>query len=340
MNAMLRTYSDVPWLTPADMQLFGVPPWEALDELASNWLGNSCLALPSVRVGLCWALDEQRYARHRDHILVPRFVGRCILNSVGRFALPVESPTEQTRIALVVDQFGLRQNISALLPQFEQSRWSYIEDSPYGIGADEIPATGSLGRFIGLGKVLPVVQGALFIAGDEGIRRAIRLNRQKSSPWALPVWLTMLFLRKQFVSEYSEMADAAYEMYPAARGGSFALRGNIAAVFKKIEMFEHESRDRVAAVTDALGKKNILLQDQTRLGYVIPFLPGEAMSSARAIFRKHGFSDSILNVDLNRNMLDPNYVRTLVVPVNPRIAHDQFEQLLSGLKKLLPPMRI
>lgn len=333
MNATVRTYSDVPWLTPADIQIFGVPSWETLDEVASNWLGQSCLALPSVRVGLCWALDEQRYARHRDHILVPRFVGRCILNSVGRFALPVESPTEQTRIVLVVDQFGRRQNISALLPRFEQGRWSFIEDSPYGIGADETPATGSLGRFIGLGKVLPVVQGALFVAGDEGISRAIKLNRQKASPWALPVWLTMLFLRKRFASGYSEVADAAYEMYPAARGGSIALRGNIAAVFRKIEMFERESRDRVAAAMDALGE-HVLLPDQSRLGYVIPFLPGEALNSAQAIFRKFGFSDATLHVDLNRNMLEPTYAKTIVVPVNPRIPRWQFDSLLLGLRAL------
>lgn len=336
MSALAEVYSDVPWLTFSDLRVFGAPSWEALDEHASCWLGRPCLALPSVRVGLCWALETLGYARHRDHILVPRFVGRCILNSLGRFALPVELPTAQTRIALVVDQFGRRQDLGALEPRFSESRWSYVEDSPYGIGADETPGRSSSGRFIGLGKVLPVVQGGLFVEGDEAISRSIRANRQKSSPWAFPVWLAMLMLRKRFVKGYSDMADAAYEMYPAAKGGCAALRGNLAAVFEQIDAFERESVRRLTAVTEALGE-HVLVPDQRRLGYVVPFLPGVAMNSAQAIFRQFGFSDAALHVDLSRNMLAPNYAKTLLVPVNSRIPRERFDLLLSELQALLKP---
>lgn len=328
-----RIFSDVPWLTPADLQIFGTPPWALLDDVASTWLGHPCLVLPSIRVGLCWALEQRGYRRHRDHILVPRFMGRCILNSLGRFALPVESPTDQTRIALVVDQFGRRQATGALGPQFAKRNWAYIEDSPYGVGADERPGAGSLGRFIGLSKVLPVVQGALFIAGDEALRQCIESNRQNSSAWGWPVWLTMLLLRKRYATGYSDAADAAYELYPAARGGSAALRGNLAAVFRRIELFERESQERMAAVVDVLGKY-VRPPDQRRLGYVVPFLPGAGLESAQAIFRKFGFSDAVLHVDLNRNMLEPNYVKSLVVPINPCIPRQSFDLLLSGLKAL------
>lgn len=328
-----RIFSDVPWLTPADLQIFGTPPWAVLDNLASTWLGQPCLVLPSIRVGLCWALEQRGYRRHRDHILVPRFMGRCILNSLGRFALPVESPTDQTRIALVVDQFGRRQVTGAMAPQFSERNWAYIEDSPYGVGADERPGAGSLGRFIGLSKVLPVVQGALFIAGDEALRQRIESNRQNSSAWGWPVWLTMLLLRKRYATGYSDAADAAYELYPAARGGSAALRGNLAAVFRRIELFERESQERMAAVLDVLGK-HVLPTDQRRLAYVVPFLPGDDLLTAQAIFRNRGFSDAVLHFDLNCNMLEPNYVKSLVIPINSRISRQSFDLLLTELKVL------
>jgi hypothetical protein len=338
MTSPGRIFSDVPWLTRADLQIFGAPPWARLDELASAWLGQRCLVLPSVRVGLCWALEQRAYRRHSDHILVPRFMGRCILNSLGRFALPVESPTDQTRIALVVDQFGRRQATGTLGPQLAERNWAYIEDSPYGVGTDERPGEGSLGRFIGLCKVLPVVQGALFIAGDEALSQCIRSNRENSSAWGWPVWLTMLLLRKRYATGYSDAADAAYELYPAARGGSAALRGNLAAVFRKIELFEQESQGRMAAVIDALGQ-HVLPPDQRRLGYLVPFLPGTDLESAQAIFRKCGFCDAVLHVDLNRNMLEPNYVKSLVIPINPCIQRQSFELLVSGLKALTDLMQ-
>lgn len=333
MSFRMPIYSDTPWLKLADMQVFEAPSWHALDEIASAWLGTTCLALPSIRVGLCWALEQREFARHRDHILVPRFTGRCILNCLGRFALPVESLTEKTRIAVVVHQFGRHQNIDVVGGQLAKNGCSYIEDSPYGVGDDECLADGSLGRFIGLGKVLPIVQGALFVSGDEAISRQIELKRQQTSPWALPVWLTMLLLRKQFSGGYSEMADAAYEMYPGSRGGCRYLRGNLSAVFKRIEWFERESRDRMLEASKVLGAC-ALLPDKQRLGYVIPFLPGVAMATVQSTLRRLRFSDAALHIDLNSNMLAPDYVKCLTLPVNPYIPRACFDQLLDGLRSI------
>lgn len=337
MTSGMQIFSDVPWVRPVDIRLFEAPSWQALDEIASAWLGASCLVLPSIRVGLCWALEQRGYTRHRDHILVPRFTGRCILNSLGRFALPVESPTEKTRMAVVVNQFGRSQDLAALAARFVGRDFNYLEDSPYGVGDDESLGKGSLGRFIGLGKVLPVVQGALFVSGDAAISRQIELMRQQGSPWALPVWITMLLLRKRFSAGYSEMADAAYEMYPASRGGCRYLRGNLSAVFKRIEWFEQESRHRMLEASGVLGAC-ALLPDKQRLGYVIPFLPGMTLDSVQAILRRLGFSDSPLHIDINSNMLAPNYVKCLVVPVNPYIPRSSFDQLMNELRKV-PELR-
>jgi hypothetical protein len=253
---------------------------------------------------------------------------------LGRFALPVEFPTEKTRMAVVVNQFGRSQDLRALEAHFAGREFSYIEDSPYGVGDDESLPQGSLGRFIGLGKVLPVVQGALFVSGDESISRQIELKRQHASPWALPVWLTMLLLRKRFSAGYSEMADAAYEMYPASRGGCRYVRGNLGAVFKRIEWFENESRSRMAQALEVLGGC-ALPPDKQRLGHLVPFAPGMAMTSVQLLLRKLGFSDTPMHVDLNNNMLAPNYKKCLVLPLNPYIPRPLFDQLSTDLSQVL-----
>jgi len=326
VNADRRIFVSEPWIRLADLRFFGAPRWEELDEVASAWLGRPCLALPSIRVGLCWTFEHLGYARHRDHVLVPRFVGRCILNSLSRFVFPVETPTAETRIALVVDQFGLRQNLAVLHPEFERRSWAYIEDSPYGIGDDETPGAGSLGRFIGLGKVLPVVQGALLVTDDDSLRKHVGRKRDERSMWSWPVWLTMLALRRRHVGGYSAAGDAAYEMYLAARGGNAWLRGNLAEILSRIDTFARASQVRLAAIADALGNR-VLLPDQGRLGYLVPFLAG-------AVFRRHGFDDTPLHVDVQRNMLTPQYVKSLLIPVNPRVQSTTFDALLSALQSL------
>jgi hypothetical protein len=173
----------------------------------------------------------------------------------------------------------------------------------------------------------------LFVAGEESLRTSIKANRRSSSAWSLPVWLAMLYMRKRYVSGYSDLADAAYEMYLAAKGGCGALRGNIYAVFGQLGEIEYESQRRLTAVVDSLGE-SVLVPDQARICYVVPFLPGNAMNPATKIFRKFGFSDSVVHVDLNRNMLSPNYARCLLIPLHSKIPKANFKGLLEALKKL------
>jgi hypothetical protein len=322
-----------PTLRGGDLRLFGAPAWSEIDRVASAWLGTPCLALPSIRVGLCWVLEHCGYARHRDHVLVPKFTGRCILNALGRYALPVEVPTPETRIALVVDAFGLRHDRAAQNPEFERRGWRYVEDSPYGIGDDETPAPGSCGRFIGLTKVLPIVQGALFTTADAALATHVRRKREERSAWSWPVWLTMLALRRGHAGGHSNAADAAYEMYFAAGGGNPALRGNIAAVLERVAAYEAETRERLAAIEAALGAR-VLMPDLRRLGYLVPLVAGERLEDVRAIFRAHGFPCSPLHLDLARNLLAPRYEKIMPIPLNPRVRRSAFDRLIEALARL------
>jgi len=319
-----------PWLTGRDLSIGGEARWEAVDELASTWLGRPVLALPSVRVGLCWTLQHLGYARHRDHVLVPRFMGRCILNSVSRHALPVEHPTPDTRVAVVVDQYGLRQRLDVVAPACASRGWAYVEDSPYGVGVDESPGPGSLGRFIGLGKALPIVMGALLATDREDLAAAVRTQRQGQSPWSVLAWSVMLALRvRRSAGSSSTLAEIAYELYPAGRGGNRWLRGNMARVLAAHAAFEAESAVRSAAVASAL-KSEVLWSAPPRVGYVAPCFPG-APAAAQAVLRRYGCDAGAYHVDVARNLLAPEYVKALLLPLTPRMPRAAFDAMVRDL---------
>ncbi len=326
-------YPAEPSLEWGDLSLAGTRRWTDVDAVASQWLGRPCLAVPSVRVGLCWVLEHAGMRRHRSHVLVPRFVGRCILNAIGRVGLPVEAPTGDTQAVIVVDQYGLRQDLSVLVPEFSRRGWVYAEDSPYGVGRDEAPGPGSLGRFIGLGKVLPIAQGALFVTDRQEVAAEIARRREEWSGWSLPVWLTMIRLRfRRTATMYSETADAAYEMYVAARGGHRWLRGNVRAVLEGSAQYEEESRRRLRMVGERLTGAT-LLPDLSRLGYVVPFLAGPDEAGVAGIFRSCGFDAGFYHVDRARNMLAPDFARCALIPLNSRIPRQSFERLVSALEQ-------
>lgn len=320
-----------PSLEWRDLDVGGVASWAEVDAIASAWLGQPCLALPSVRVGLYWTLDFLGLRRHCSHVLVPRFVGRCILNALGRAALPVEAPTADTRAVVVVDQYGLRQDLPRLAPEFTARGWAYVEDSPYGVGEREAPGEGSLGRFIGLGKSLPIPQGALLLTRNEELASQVRRKREDTSGWSLPVWLTMAWLRqRRTLTAHSAAADAAYELYVPARGGNRLLRGNLCRVLRDAAGHEAESRGRLAAIAERLGRR-VLMPDLSRIGYVVPYPAGEREDAVAGAFRSAGFDATMYHVDIARNMLAPRFERCGLIPVNPRIPRDAFDRLLDAL---------
>lgn len=320
-----------PWITLRDLAPLGETRWETVDEAASRWLGRPALALPSVRVGLCWMLQHLSYARHRDHVLIPRFMGRCILNSISRVALPVEAPTERTRMAIVVDQYGMRQHLEALTPEFMRRGWVYAEDSPYGVQREESPGPGSLGRFIGLGKPLPIAMGALLVTDRDDVAHALRQRRQQRSPWSLLAWTVMVALRlRRFVGAGSTLAEIAYELYPAGGGGHRWMRGNVARVLARIEAFEAETARRAAGAASALDS-HLLWSHAPRVGYVVPCFAG-ASEDAQAVFRRHGCDATPYHVDVARNLLAPSYVPALLLPLNPRLPRRTFDTMLSDLR--------
>ena len=322
-----------PYLKGSDLSYFQNVSWEKVDQKCSEVLGQACYGIPSIRVGLCWTMEFLGLSRHRDHVLVPKFLGRCIGNTLNRFALPVESPTPATRLVLVVDQYGLRQDVKSIRQECEIRKCVYVEDSPYGLGAAETLGPGSLARFVGLTKILPVVQGGMMICENPELIKWVKKKRDETSRWSWLVWGSMAFLRHQRMSSsHSAIAEAAYELYVEARGGNRFLRGNIMSALKKVDSLGAEEKRRWQLLEARLGSR-ILMPDFRKLGYVAPFLANGQSEMIEPLFAKEGFDGTSYHIEMNRNLFSPRYEKVFLIPINPRIKMKFFEKLVTSLEQ-------
>ena len=329
-----RYYPLEPHVRVADYRLLGRTTWEQVDRKASEVLGRECLAVPSVRVGMCWTLEYLGCVRHSDHVLVPRFMGRCILNSFSRHAMPVESPSPQTRLAVVVHQFGLRQRLEAIQEECASRGLVYIEDSPYGLESPEELGPGSLAKFIGLTKILPVLKGALALSSDRSLLEFMERKRHEASLWSWAVLGAMALVRgRHRPGGYSALADAAYEMYVECKGDNNFLRGNFLRSIQRLNFLATLARQRFSLIEERI-KMGILVPDTDRMPYAVPYFPGEDVSQSQEVFRRHGFDPNLYHVDLARNLFSPQYEQALLIPINPRIPSRDFEGLVAGLATL------
>ena len=319
-----------------DYRPLGRTTWDDIDRKASELLGRECVGVPSVRVGMCWTLEHLGYSRHSDHVLVPKFMGRCILNSLNRYAMPVEGLTSETRAVIAVHQYGLRQRLELIEEECASRGIPYMEDSPYGLESREELGPGSLAKFIGLGKILPVLKGALTISQDRSLLAFIKYKRQGSSLWSWAVLGAMAILRRRRkVGSYSALADTAYEMYVECKGDNMWLRGNVLRALERLDSLGSETRRRLSNIEDRIGDR-VLIPDARHVGYVVPYFPEDGASQSREVFRTYGFDPALYHIDVDRNMFCPRYEMGHLIPLNPRIPYRQFEGLVRDLAALTP----
>jgi len=327
-------YPMEPSVRPGDYRLPMGASWERIDQAASEAFGVSCIGIPSVRVGLCWVMEHLGLSRHMDHVLVPRFMGECILKAINRQAFPVEQLTDKTRLAVVVHQYGLRQDLDAISQECRSRGIRYIEDGAYGFENNDSPGPGSMGKLLALTKTLPILKGALLVSGDQDLVDFMKKKRRQSSRWSWYVLASLAFLRRRrHASSYSTLAGSAYDLYLDSKGDNGWIRGNILRGLGKFDSFSAESQRRLSLIESQLGSM-ALIPDTNRLAYAVPLLPGAAVEKAQELFRTQGFDPGSYHIDVARNIFNPTYEKHLILPINPRIPSSKFDRLIESLAKL------
>lgn len=331
MSRILRPDPEVRF---SDYSLSG-RSWQDLDRHASGKIGVDGAVVPSVRVGMLWTLEYLGLKRHADHVMVPRFMGRCILNSMNRAALPVEELTSKTRAVVVLHQFGFRQDLEAVRAECTSRQLPYLEDSPFGIEQQESLGPGSLAKFLGFAKVLPAIKGGFGMSGDAGLLDFIRRKREGSSLWSWPMAGMLAFLRHgQKAHLSSVMGELAYELYPSSPSDNFLVRGNMARALESFDSFAATVGERLRQLAAAL-KDYVCIPDTTRLASFVPLRADGHMETLAGIVRDHGFDSTLYHFDSARNLFAPRYEKVLLIPVNPRIPERIFSPLVQDLQRAL-----
>lgn len=312
-----------------------LPSWRTLDERVSALAGREAVALPSVRVGICWALSSMGLKRHADHVLIPRFIGRCILNSLNRVAFPVESFTASTRAVIAVHQFGFRQRLELIEAACRERGVPYLEDSPFSVERTEQPGPGSLAKFIGLSKSLPLLKGGWAVSDNADLLAHLRMRRDQTSGWSWPLFGIMLALRwSTTAASHSNWMEQAYEAYYISAGDNALFRANYSGALAQFATFELAVQRRLAITQGQLGE-HALVPENVRLAQFALVRCGERREQVAAVLRQRGFDAGSYHFDVERNMLAPRYEQVAMLPLNPRIPDHVFDETVAALASCL-----
>ncbi len=103
---------------------------ERVQEMLSEFFAKPVLLLNSARTGIHLALATHGVTR-RDEVLVPPFLGECVLNTINRTGFPALEFSPRTRALLAVHQFGYPQKMENIVPFARAHGLLLIEDCAF-----------------------------------------------------------------------------------------------------------------------------------------------------------------------------------------------------------------
>lgn len=307
--------------------------WEMIDQKIKKQLDISGVGIPSVRVGICWVLEYFVYKKSNNHVLVPKFLSRCILNAINRYALPVEDITSDTSLALIVDQFGFQQDLEAIEREVQDRNIMYIEDTANSIRITETTGKKSYGKLIGFSKVLPILKGGVLISSNKPLLDFVRKKREEKFPVGYSWFIFMVLAQARHTMEkiqYSALVDLAYEAYLQSPRDNRALLNNFWAGLDMVEEYAEITQERISLIKKLLGEKT-WFPDADRLANVVLMPPGNKETEIVQVFNRNHFDSTLYHHDVNKNIFRPEYKKVFLIPLNPTIPKEQFNNFIEEL---------
>lgn len=275
-----------------------------------------------------------------DEILVPPYLGHCVLSSISRTSFPTMTPSNRTKAILVYHQFGFPQRLDRIERVAHRNNWIILNDCASSL------FTKVNGKFlIDWGDFSIVSFSKIYHCGLGG---GLWTDRKDL--------LAPLSERSQLDKE---IAEEAFDFYLEIQRGCFgtktqikiqalygylpdiksiaptavrALPGSVREIYGDIER-----RKRIySAALDMFGN-DVPVCEGDVVPFSIPILWEERnfLPVAERIQRRFDVSIPLLHFDFARNMLEPEYKQALIIGCHDEWEEDIVYQIFSLIKKEL-----
>ena len=95
--------------------------------LLKKSVGADVIPFSCGRAALVYGMQALGFTR-RDEILVPPYLGHCVLSALARTSFPTMAPSSATKGILVFHQFGYPQQLDEIQKVAAKNKWFIIND--------------------------------------------------------------------------------------------------------------------------------------------------------------------------------------------------------------------
>ncbi len=292
--------------------------FQSLNEL----IKTDIIPFSCARAAMNFGLRESGLSR-MDEILVPPYLGQCVLSALSRTVFPSMTPNFRTRSILVYHQFGFPQHLDSIEKMAKQNNWIILNDCANTIFSTykESPVI-NWGDFtvLSFSKLFPCVLGGAFLSKDNTIKIAINKIRNEvngeHAKWVKMAYATLEREKKHLLNGNAEFEiDAVFGYLPGLVSfpvDSFQLLPDATT---EIETDIQRRQYLFKIVRSYFPDQVPKCAESDVVPFAIPVRVEKSQLSKIHInaIEKLSVEVPVLHFDYNRNMLDSDYAKSLVI---------------------------
>jgi len=284
--------------------------------------GLEVIPFSSARAAMVFGLRALGVGR-MDEILVPPWLGHCVLSALARTSFPTMAPTSRTKAILVFHQFGYPQRLDEIEKVASDNGWIILNDCANTIFSEHRGrSVVEWGDFsvLSLSKLYPCALGGALVSSRREIQSAIEANYGiLSDKHADRANIAHEILRKAkkniWGPETGIEVDAVYGYIPELVAFPSNALQSLPNTAKEIRIDVEHRRHVLDIVSSCLPGHVPECRESDVVPFAIPVAgpPEELEFLSREIKDEMDVDVPILHFDFDRNMLNPDYKKSLVI---------------------------
>jgi len=274
------------------------------------------------RAAMVKGLEALGFSR-MDEILVPPFLCQAVLSALSLASFPTMMPTHRTKGILVLHQFGYPQQLDVIEKQANTNGWKILSDCAHTIFSTykdrHLSGWGDF-SILSLSKIYPCILGGAFVSSKRDIFTRVMKNYNAIGVSHLAqadrAYEVLNKANNNLLCEEAEFEVAAvYGYLPKVVAFPSKAIASLPQSREKIEEDIKRRKELLNIVRSYFANRIPRCPESDIVPYAIPILfdPSKLWSIRSAIKKKIGIDIPVLHFDFARNMLKPNYKKTLII---------------------------
>lgn len=278
-----------------------------------------------------------------DEILVSPYLGQCVLSAISRTAFPTMTPSNRTKAVLVYHQFGYPQDIARIESTAKRKGWIVLNDCANTI------FTQVKGRFlaewgdftiVSLSKLYPCAMGGGFYSKHPDVYEKVfawhkKLSRVQTDRAEDAIKKLIAINSGAFGTEAIFEINSLYGYLPDLV--AFPRKAYSALPSSKLQIEKDITHRRKvwSIIKEMLPDRVPAYKDEEIVPFAVP-ISGDALELERlsAYIKEKFFMDApVLHFDFARNMLKPDYRKSLVIGCHEGWSEENVIRICEMIKK-------